>query len=490
MENTWEIVKTAMDLIFGHLFFWNLLFAVIIVFFQRRDPKSVWAWLLLLFFIPGLGFVFYLLLGVDMHKRKMFKIKEVEDHLNEAIRQQESQIKSKKLEQRDREIIGYTDLIMYNLETSGAVLTDNNDVDFFVDGNDKFNALIEDLKRAERFIHIQYYIIRNDILFSRIREVLVEKAAQGVEVRILFDGMGCRSINHSYWKELQKQGIMTAEFFPALLRRLQLRINYRNHRKIVVIDNRVAYVGGFNIGREYIDLDEKFGHWRDTHLRIQGGAVSGLQLRFILDWNYAARENLLQRPELLESQEGGIRDQCEMQIISSGPDNTIEQIRDNYMRLITKAKQRIYIQTPYFIPDEAVLKALLIAVRSGIEVNIMIPCKPDHPFVYWATYSYIGDMVMAGANCYTYQNGFLHSKGIIVDGEVFCYGTANMDIRSFSLNFEVNALGYSKKKAKELEQIFREDLKYCKKVTKDIYAGRSLLIRLKEQVCRLLSPLL
>lgn len=488
MENIMEILRTVLDFCFGHLFVWNMLFAIIIVFFQRRDPKSVWAWLLLLYFIPILGFVFYLFLGVDMHKRKMFKIKEVEDHLNEAIRQQESQIKI--LQEKDDAIAGYGDLVMYNLETSGAVLSDDNDIDIFTDGNEKFNALIEDMKKAEHFIHMQYYIIKNDVLFNRIREVLVEKAAQGVEVRVLFDGMGCRSVNHRYWKQLRADGVMTAEFFPALLRRLHLRINYRNHRKIVVIDNKVAYVGGFNVGKEYIDLSEKFGHWRDTHLRIHGNGILGLQLRFILDWNYAAHENLLQNAKLFENFQPGNRDHCQMQIISSGPDNTNEQIRDNYMRLITKAKERIYIQTPYFIPDEAVLKALMIAARSGIEVNIMIPCMPDHPFVYWATYSYIGDLVMAGANCYTYNNGFLHSKGMIVDGEVFCYGTANMDIRSFALNFEVNAVVYNRKKAEEMEQIFKEDLNVCKQITKDSYASRPLVIRIKEQVCRLMSPLL
>jgi cardiolipin synthase len=283
---------------------------------------------------------------------------------------------------------------------------------------------------------------------------------------------------------------MTAEFFPALLRRLHLRLNYRNHRKIVVIDNKVGYVGGFNIGKEYVGLDPKFGYWRDTHLRIIGSALMGLQIRFILDWNYAARENLLINSKYFGHVSRGSRDFCEMQIISSGPDNSIQLIRDNYVRLIQKAKTSIYMQTPYFIPDETILNALMIAVRSGIEVNIMIPCKPDHPFVYWATYSYLGDMVMAGANCYTYQNGFLHSKGMIVDSKVLCYGTANMDIRSFMLNFEVNAVIYDDKKALEMEEIFREDLKVCKHITKDVYTARGLVIRLKEQVCRLLSPLL
>ena len=186
----------------------------------------------------------------------------------------------------------------------------------------------------------------------------------------------------------------------------------------------------------------------------------------------------------------GTKDRCEIQIISSGPDAQEQTIRDNYVRLIHKARKSIYIQTPYFIPDEAMLTALYIAIRSGIEVHIMIPCKPDHPFVYWATYSYIGDMVMAGANCYTYNNGFLHAKGLIVDEKVFCYGTANMDIRSFALNFEVNAVVYDEKKAREMTAIFKEDLKLCKKITRDIYAGRNLTVRIKEQVSRLLSPLL
>lgn len=490
MDTALEILQAVGGFLFGHLLIWNMLFAIIIVFFERREPKSVWAWLLLLYFIPILGFVFYLLLGTDMHKRKMFRIKEYEDHLSEAIRQQEHQLKNRKLEELDSNIAGYTDLIVYNLESCGAMLTGNNDIDIFTDGNEKFDALIEDLKQAKEYIHIQYYIIKNDVLFNRIKDVLVEKAKEGVEVRILFDGMGCRSVKHSYWKKLNQQGIMTAEFFPAVLRRFHLRVNYRNHRKIVVIDDRVAYVGGFNIGKEYIDLDEKFGHWRDTHLRICGNAVLGLQLRFMLDWNYAARENLFGQNKYFDRIQPGTRDNCEVQIISSGPDNTIQQIRDNYLRLINKAQKSIYIQTPYFIPDESVFDALKIAVRSGIEVNIMIPCMPDHPFVYWATYSYIGDMVMAGANCYTYNNGFLHSKGMIVDGKVLCYGTANMDIRSFALNFEVNAVVYNEKKAQEMVHIFEEDLKVCRQITKDVYGSRNLMIRLKEQVCRLLSPLL
>lgn len=490
MNTVWEYTQLVLQFMFGHLVVFNIIFAIIIVFFQRRDPKSVWTWLLLLYFIPILGFVFYLFVGTDMHKRKMFKVKEIEDRLNEAIRQQEASLRNKELEKQMPEISGFSDVAMYNLDTMSSVLSDDNDIDIFTDGNEKFDALIEDMKQARKFIHIQYYIIKNDVLFQRIAAVLKEKVKEGVKVRILYDGMGGRFVSKKYWKALRKEGILVSEFFPATLRRIHLRINYRNHRKIVVIDNKIGYVGGFNIGKEYIDLDEKFGHWRDTHLRIKGSAVLGLQIRFLLDWNYASQENLLNDAEYMKECEPGVRDKCETQVIYSGPDCTLPNIRDNYVRLIHKAKKSICIQTPYFIPDESMMTALLIAIHSGIEVSVMIPCKPDHPFVYWATYSYVGELVMAGAKCYIYNNGFLHSKGIIVDDKVFCYGTANMDIRSFSLNFEVNAIVYDEMKSREMARIFKEDLKECTMITQECYAARSLWIRLKEQVCRLLSPLL
>ena len=309
-----------------------------------------------------------------------------------------------------------------------------------------------------------------------------------MEVRVLCDGMGGRDVKSSYWESLEKQGIMTAIFFPALLKRLQLRMNYRNHRKIVVIDGTTAFVGGFNIGKEYIGLDKKFGYWRDLHLKIEGSAVAQLQIRFILDWNYAAKADLFSQkgyfPEVVGKGTTGL------QIISSGPDSRFQEIRDNYMRLISKAKKNIYIQTPYFIPDEAMMAALRIASMSGVDVKVMIPCKPDHPFVYWATYSFVGELLEAGARCYTYDNGFLHAKGIMVDGLAASFGTANMDMRSFYLNFEVNAVIYSSEVTKKLEDIFLKDLGKSTEITPYDYSQRNLIIRLKEQVSRLLSPIL
>ncbi len=484
-----QLAAQAAFFIFRHMLVLNFIFSIIIVFFQRKEPKSAWAWLLVINALPGIGFLMYLLAGTDIHKRKMFKIKGIEEQLGEAVRQQEYSVQSRKMERENPQLKGYSDLVFYNLKTSDAVLTDDNAVRIFTDGNDKFDALIEDIRSAQHYIFLQYYIIKNDVLFGRIRDVLAEKAQQGVEVRILYDAMGCRSASKKFWKDLEKQGMHIAVFFPALFGRLHLRVNYRNHRKIAIIDGRVGYVGGFNVGKEYIGLDPKFGHWRDTHLRIEGSAVVSLLVRYIQDWDYAAKENLFTNPQYIVYPEQRCGD-TKMQIISSGPDSSMQGIRDNYLRLIHKAKKAVYIQTPYFIPDESIQAALLVAACSGVEVHVMIPCKPDHPFVYWATMSYIGELVMAGAKCYTYNNGFLHAKGVSIDGEACCYGTANMDIRSFSLNFEVNAMIFDENVAQKMEQIFREDLKLCTQITRDMYKGRSLWVRFKEQVCRLLSPVL
>lgn len=497
MEGLWENVCNFMKFLSEHLLLIDSIFAITIVFFERKDPRAVWGWLLLLYFIPVMGFVFYLLLGMNMRKLKMFKTKEIEDALNFHIQKQEENIFRNQFCISDEKLKDYQDLVLYNLEASQAVYTEKNIVEIYTDGNVKFDALMEAIDQAKYYILIQYYIIKKDILFERMVKHLKRKVKEGVSVRILVDGMGGRTVQKSFWKQLRADGIEVAEFFPALLGRLQFRVNYRNHRKIVVVDGTVGFVGGFNIGKEYIGLDAKFGYWRDTHLQITGEAVLGLKLRFVMDWNYAARQNLFS-DEALWQEELTMHNQKEknetekigIQIISSGPDSRYSQIHNTYVRMIAKAKSSIYIQTPYFIPDSSMVDALIIAAMSGVDVRIMIPCKPDHPFVYWATYSYIGDMLAAGIKCYTYDNGFLHAKGIVVDGMISCYGTANMDSRSFFLNFEVNAVIYSSLIGQKLTDIFLNDLQKSTEITKYDYSQRNLIVRFKEQVSRLLGPVL
>ncbi|MDD3252987.1 MAG: cardiolipin synthase [Lachnospiraceae bacterium] len=482
--------------IMEHLLYINLVLSILIVFFQRRDPKAVWTWLLILYFVPVFGFFFYLIFAQDFHKSRMFRIKEMEDRLRYSVENQERILRRERGDLEDPLSADYADLVYYNLEQAGAVLTLNNDVEIFTDGQKKFEDLRSQLRQAQDYIHIQYYIIKNDELFDSIAPILKERAAHGVAVRILYDGMGGRFMPKVRWEELRKAGILVGCFFPPVLGRLNLRVNYRNHRKTVVIDGRVGYVGGFNIGREYLGRNPRFGYWRDTHLRITGDAVISLQIRFALDWNYATKENLFKEERYFKTiSERGMQavspgSTLGIQIIASGPDSHERQIRDNYLQLMHKARHHIYIQTPYFVPDDAVLSALKIAAKSGIDVRLMIPCKPDHPFVYWATYSYVGEMVEAGARCYTYENGFLHAKCVMADSRVCCCGTANMDIRSFELNFEVNAMIYDEETTERMEAAFLDDLTRCREVTREVYEARSLWVRIREQGSRLLSPLL
>lgn len=489
-EMIWNAAVSVYNFIMDNIVLINIFLALVIVFFQRRSPQTVWTWLLLLYFIPILGFVMYLIIGQDFHKSRMFKAKEIEGELKYAVRRQEETIYYKRLRMANPEMSRFKDLILYNLEAGEAVLTDNNDIRVYTDGKEKFRALIEEMKQAKRYIHMQYYIIRNDELWQEVEKVLIQKAREGVEVRVLFDSMGCRTMKNRDWERLEKEGIQVAEFFPALLGQLQLRVNYRNHRKIVVIDGRVGFVGGFNVGREYLGRDKKFGYWRDTHLCIEGAAVTSLAVRFVLDWNYAAKENLFLEDSLFEIPQYTRNGRDPVQIISSGPDSKTKMIHDNYLRLIHRAQDHVYIQTPYFIPDDSILDALKIAAKSGVDVRIMIPCKPDHPFVYWATYSLYRRDGCRRSKMLCVQQRFLHAKTLSIDGMVACVGTANMDFRSFGLNFEVNAVIYSERTVQRLERAFENDMTLCTQVTRKVYDERGLVIKAKEQFSRLLSPLL
>jgi len=266
-------------------------------------------------------------------------------------------------------------------------------------------------------------------------------------------------------------------------------MNFRNHRKMVIIDGKIGYLGGFNVGDEYLGLNSKFGYWRDTHLRIRGMAVYAMQTRFILDWNQASHHHdLSYMPNLYP--ENVSHGNVDIQIVTSGPDSQFEHIKNGYIKMILSAKKSIYIQTPYFIPDASLLDALRIACLTGVEVNMMIPDKPDHLFVYWATLSYIGELLKVGAKVYLYNNGFIHAKTIVVDEEISSVGTANIDFRSFKLNFEVNAFLYDAGISKKLTDIFKEDMKVSVLLTPEEYQRRSFKVRFKESISRLLSPIL
>ena len=413
-----------------------------LIFFQRKETESTWAWILLLLNFPVLGFVLFLLTGQSVPKQK----------------------RSQK-----QEYIGS--------------ITEDNHVEILTSGEEKFKALFTDIKSARKEILIQYYIFKEDFLFQYLRELLYKKASEGVTVRVLYDSLGSRKISRRSWKKMQKKGVEVKcfrhSFFSTFLSAFS-GFNYRNHRKILVIDQYIGYIGGYNIGKEYLGLEPKFGFWRDTHFRIVGSAVHSLRNVFMEDWGESEYFSVLRGGQ------GG----SAVQMVTSGPNSASPHIRNVYLRCISGARKKIWIQTPYFIPDAAILNALKMALLSGKEVKLMIPQKPDHMFVYWATLYYAAELLEMGARIFIYQKGFLHAKGVIMDEEVYCYGTANMDIRSFSLNYEMNAIVYGQEEVRKMCVIFENDLKDCKELTIQEYGSRSPQIRIKEQISRLLSPLL
>ncbi|MCU9612542.1 cardiolipin synthase [Caldibacillus lycopersici] len=479
-----------LTIIISIIFFLNFILASVVVLLERRDPSSTWAWLLVLYFIPLLGFILYLMLGQNLTRKRLFVWDDLKKiGFKDLIKEQTNLIKAKKYPFKTDEAIIHRDLIYLFLVNNNAYLSQDNEVDIFIDGNEKFTALFKDIENAKDHIHLQYYIFHDDQLGLKLIDLLTRKAKEGVKVRILYDEMGSRRIKKRSFNKLIKAGGEVEVFFPSKIPFVNLRMNYRNHRKLVIIDGNIGYVGGFNVGDEYLGLNKKFGFWRDTHLRIRGNAVHATQIRFILDWNQASNRNDIYYaknyfPEIKHT--GNVP----IQIVTSGPDSEWEQIKHGYIKMIATAKKSIYIQTPYFIPDATILDILRIAALSGVDVKIMIPNKPDHMFVYWATYSYIGELLKAGARIYIYENGFVHAKMIVVDEDAASVGTANIDVRSFKLNFEVNAFMYDGKTAKRLADIYKQDIEKSRELTYQEYLKRPLIIRFKEQISRLLSPIL
>lgn len=463
----------------------NIFFSFSLIFIERKDPSTTWAWLMIMIVLPGLGFIIYLLLGQNFSRARLFKEKKEFD----TIKRREL---SKDFTSKEHEHIGgeqYLDLIRMNYTHSGAKCTYNNEVDVYYNGVDKFAQLIKDLKNAKKFIHIQYYIIRPDRLGKKIMSILEEKAAEGVEVRFLVDSMGSYKVTRRSLRNFTKNDGKFEIFFPGIFPHVNTRINYRNHRKMVVIDGEYGYIGGFNVGDEYISENKHIGFWRDTHIRIRGEAVNDLTNRFLLDWCYASGEEIEDFSKFYPK--NPIRDgDIAIQIVTSGPDHNEEYIKNAYMKMINNAKKYVYLETPYFVPDSPMLEALKLSALSGVDVRLIIPGKPDHIFMKWAASAYIGDLLNAGAKVYLYQNGFIHAKTIVADGKVCTVGTANMDMRSYSLNFEVNAFIYDDRVANNLETQFFKDIEDCKVMTKEEYDKRSITLRIRESIIRLISPIL
>ena len=484
-----DFLMQIYELLLPIAFLLNIIFAVSIVFVRRKNPASVPGWLLVLVLLPIIGCFLYLVFGQSYRKETMFHIKhEADQKVTEEMAAQVQEIKSSAEKPDSRWTGAFRRMALLLLQDNHALITTNNQITPYTDGKTKFTDLLEAIRNARDHVHMEYFILKDDGLGRDIMKALTERALAGVEVRLLVDGVGSGGLPRHCYDELTAAGGKHAVFFPSLISYFNYRVNFRNHRKIAVIDGETAFIGGFNIGDDYLGLDPKWGYWRDAAVRIRGTGALIAQMRFYLDWNFASPDKLEVRERYFH--QSPLPEGSMIQIVSGGPDTAWNPVKDSYLKMITTAVHTVYIQTPYFIPDQSVMDALHIAAQSGIDVRIMMPSRPDHMFVYWAGHAYIEELLSSGVRAYTYDNGFLHAKTIVIDGLAASVGSANWDIRSFSLNFETNALIYDEKVAGHLKQAYLDDLSRCTELTTEWYAGRSWSFRVRSSLSRLFSPIL
>ncbi|MGO3183040.1 MAG: cardiolipin synthase [Aequorivita sp.] len=465
------------------------------VVYDTQSTTKTLAYLLAVIFLPFIGIIIYFSIGVNYRKRKMYSKKvfnnpEVEIAMQKRILELSQTI----FTTRSESVKNFKKLANLILNQTSSPITQGNDVTLLLNGENKFPKVLEALKNAKNHIHIEYYIYEADDIGCKIIDLLIEKAQEGVRVRFIYDDFGSREIRKKQVPRLKAAGVAVFPFYKIKLIALANRINYRNHRKIIVVDGVLGFVGGINVSDKYINTTDSKNdlYWRDTHLRIQGPAVSTLQYIFMGDWNYCAGEKLAPNtnyfPEVKEAYQSN-SDKI-VQIAASGPDSDTPLIQQTLLQAINLAKEEILITTPYFIPGESIIEGLVIAASSGTEVKLLVPGISDSLLVNYAARSYYSRLLNAGAKIYRYQKGFVHAKTMVVDKQLTMVGTANMDLRSFDLNFEVNALVFDEAIAQELRLAFYEDLKDAPIIDVDKWNSRSKFTQLLEKLAGLFSPLM
>ena len=468
----------------------NFLLSIGMVFYEKRKPENIIAWLTVLTFLPIIGFLLYVVFGsgLSVTTRRMIKKKSISER--DIIRnidgiQTLEEAKLDGILKDDQELV----TLCYSF---GSYPIPGNDIKIFTNGKDKIEALKKDILNAKESINIQYYIFANDKTGKVIMDLLCKRAREGIDVKLIYDSIGSRKAPRRFFKKLEKAGGQVGEFFPPLfhIRNLNLKLNYRNHRKIVAIDGRIGYTGGINLRDDHMGLDKKIKPWRDTHIRVEGSGVYALQNSFLDDWRYSTNDNT---PPKLYLENGyfpspKICGTATVQFVTSGPDSQVQKIKETFVKMIINAKKRVYIQTPYFIPDDVFFAALRIAINSGVDVRVMVPNVPDKKTVYLATLSYLKEVADMGVKVYLY-NGFLHSKTILVDDNKLSIGTCNTDNRSFGLNFEDTMIIYSESLNKEYEDIFDNDMKNSIEVNSEFFKKKKWITKMLQAIMRLLSSL-
>ncbi|EGV42515.1 cardiolipin synthase [Bizionia argentinensis JUB59] len=463
------------------------------VLHDTRSSTKALAYILFIVFLPIVGMIFYFSFGVNYRKRKLYSKKIVEDEqLRERITTKvnlysEAVSNSGLIPQKSKTLIEFIRRAGY------SPLTANNEVKLLINGDEKFAVLLKELENATSHIHIEYYIYEDDITGNQVADILIKKSKEGVEVRFMYDDFGSHDLGKSFINKLEDAGIQTAPFYKIRWYAFANRLNYRNHRKIIVIDGKVGFVGGINMSDKYRNDLHKENHlyWRDTHLMIKGQATAYLQYLFMGDWNFCSATPFAYSESYFidKTEQEHIINEV-VQIAASGPDSKQPVIFYSLLEAINSAKESIYITSPYFIPDESLMDALIIAIKGGLDVKILIPGISDSKIVNAAASAYYTELLQVGAKIYKYNKGFVHAKTMVIDDDVAIVGSANMDYRSFDLNFEVNAIVYSKNIAAQLTKAFNDDLKVSELIDVESWLSRPKYIHLWERLVRLLSPFL
>ncbi|WP_104734100.1 cardiolipin synthase [Hanstruepera ponticola] len=464
-----------------------VIFAIAIILFKNINPTKTITYILVLVMFPFIGLLVYYFFGQEYRKSKIFNRKNV---LNKSIVKKISEdftLNSKELEEFDDLLDEKMKLVHLLYNSEHTPLTRYNEVALLKNGKTKFKLLFEDLKKAKHHIHLEYYILKDDNIGTQLIDIICERARNGVSVKVSVDDVGSK-ISNKAKRKMKESGVECNVFMPVLFRGFTGKLNYRNHRKIAIIDGEIGYVGGINVSDNYVNYKNGESFWRDTHVRIVGEAVKPLQVNFLMTWNFVSNSDLKITEELFP--EVKTKHETAVQISASGPDTNWPNIMEAMFVSINRAEDYVYVTTPYFIPNDEIITALQVAAKSNIDVRLIIPKMSDSWTAKHATNSYIEPLLEAGVKVYRYCNGFIHAKTMVVDDILSTVGTTNMDHRSFNINFEINAIIYDKKTSVELKQHFLDDLKESEELDLKRWQERPISNKLKESYARLWSPLL
>lgn len=451
------------------------------VIMDNRQPAKTMAWALVIVFLPFVGIVFYLFFGINHRRERLVNQRQLDELTKRSML---SFVEQQNLRVADN----HKQLVDLFVNQSMSLPFKNNLIDIMTDGYAFFPELLKDISTARHHIHIDMYIFEEDALGNLVADALIDKAREGVRVRIIYDDVGCWRVHHGFFERMREEGIEIHAFLPVHFPTFTSKVNYRNHRKLIIIDGRTGYVGGMNIALRYVNAN-----WRDTMLRLEGGIVYSLQRAFLVDWYFVDRTLITDRayypPTPITHQQ--TPNNCLAQLVTSGPTTPYPEIMQGYVRAITAARRYIYIETPYFLPNEPVLFALKTAIVAGVDVCLLCPRHSDARFTEWASRSYLRELHEAGARIHLYTAGFLHSKLMVIDDALSTCGSTNVDFRSFENNFESNIFIYDEGTALRLKKVFLDDLSHSTALA-DVpsWVRPKFLQRLWESLTRLLSPLL